>query len=77
MDFNQPPQLFVSWKVMKAKTAEELSKKMLQLQVTMRKPAKFSVPQFVKGQYETWYLYDYSKDIKGLEQFDLEFNNKG
>ncbi len=65
--------LFISYKQLKAKTAPQLEKLMLRLQVASRKPVSFTAPTFnsISKQYETWYLHDFSNDIRPKEQLEI------
>ena len=74
MDF-QPAQLFISYKFLNAPNAKSLEQLMLKIQVESKKPINFSTPVYnaISGTYETWYLYDFSKDLRPLDK--LKINN--
>lgn len=68
----QEPKLYISYKLLEAKTPRELEKKMLELQLRSRKPINFTPPQFVQGKWTAWYLHDYSKDVRSKDKIKLE-----
>ena len=45
---------------------------MLQIQVSSRKPIKFTPPVYANKKWHTWYDYDYSQDIKGKKRLEVE-----
>ncbi len=67
--------LYISFKFIEAKTPQELEKSMLAIQVKSRIPVNFTPPQYVAGKWTSWYLHDYSKEVRALSKIKLE--NKG
>lgn len=70
MDF-QTPKLFISYKHLEAKTVQQLEQKMLQIQVSSGKSIEFSAPQHANNKWNTWYLYDFAKDIKPQDKLKM------
>lgn len=60
----QNSQLFISYKHIQAKTPSQLEQMMLQIQVNANMPVTFSPPSFSEGNWHSWYLYDWSNDIR-------------
>lgn len=71
-----PGKPYISYKHLEAKTTEELEIAMLQISVKSNHPSSFAPPSFSGGKWHTWYLYDWSQDIKPKEKLNLE-NNQG
>lgn len=72
----EPSNQYISYKYVEADSPKKLEMLMLQIQVTAKKPVNFTPPIYNNkiNKYETWYQYDFSKDIKPKEK--LELNNK-
>lgn len=68
--------LFVSFKHISALTPKKLEQLMLQIQLDAGQGISFSPPTYnlKTNKYETWYLYDHSKDIRPVDKLK---NNKG
>lgn len=64
--------LYMSYKYIEAKTPKELEVLMLEVQVKSRRPISFTPPAYTKGKWSTWFLYDYSKELRGQEKIKLE-----
>ena len=60
----QASQLFITYKHIQAKTPAQLEQMMLQIQVTAQVAIDFTAPTYSEGKWHTWYLHDYSKDIR-------------
>lgn len=71
-----PGKPYISYKHLEAKTPEELELLMLEISVKATHPTSFSAPSFSGGKWHTWYLYDWSLDIKPKEKLNLQ-NNQG
>lgn len=68
----QQPHLFISYKYLEASNPKELEGKMLQLQIDSKAPVDFTPPQFVKGKWTSWYMYNYINDIKPEDKLKME-----
>lgn len=71
----QTSQLFISYKHIQAKTPKQLEREMLKIQVAEKKPIEFTPPTFSNNKWNTWYLYDYSNDVRPQDKIKL--NNTG
>lgn len=66
-----PGKPFISYKHLEAKTPEELEEKMLEISMKSSFVTNFSAPTYSEKKWHTWYLYDYSKDIKAKDKLDM------
>jgi hypothetical protein len=71
----QNSKLFISYKHIQAKTPEKLEQEMLQTQVASREAVTFSAPTYNNGNWHTWFLYDFSQDVRPQDKIKL--NNTG
>ena len=66
------PKPYISYKHLSAKTPEELELAMLTISVQSQNAPSFTPPTFSNGNWHTWFMYDFAKDIKGKEKLKLE-----
>lgn len=68
----QAPKLFISYKYVEAANPKELEKKMLQLQVSAKAPLDFTPPQYAKGKWTVWFMYDFSQEVRPEDKIKME-----
>ena len=68
--------LFISFKHISALTPNKLEQMMLQIQLDAGKGINFTAPVYNQktNKYETWYLHDFSVDIRPQDKLK---HNKG
>jgi hypothetical protein len=65
------PKPYISYKHIEAKSPNDLELLMLAISVKSQSPPSFSAPTFSNGKWHTWFLYDWSKDIKPFDRFEM------
>lgn len=71
-----PAKPFISYKHIEAKTPEDLEILMLKISVQAQIPPTFTPPTFANGKWHSFYLFDFSKEIKGLTKIELQTKGK-
>jgi len=69
---SSPNMPYISYKYLEAKSPKELEIAMLKIQVKTSEIPNFTPPIYANGKWITWYLYDYSQDVKPKDKFDME-----
>jgi len=67
-----PSKPFISYKHLEDKTPKGLEVKMLKIQVASEEIPNFTPPTYANGSWHTWYLFDYSKELKSTDRFKME-----
>lgn len=58
------PKPYISYKHIEAKSPEDLEILMLKISVNSQNPISFTPPQFSNNKWHSWYLYDWSNEVK-------------
>ena len=66
------PKPYISYKHIESKTPQELELLMLAISVKSNAPVNFSPPTFSMNKWHSWYLYDYSLDVRPKDKLELE-----